>query len=503
MKQALTVFVCLYLGFTSCSDEASESEAPFAAAAEAAPDPAELGTSMHGLQAAPPDPLTAASLPPDRPTGVNGKRPSRYGVETDNWQACISKTTATCTTGSGGLGATCGTSAPCNTDFVCVGGVCKRPGGLDEACLSNPDCASPYVCITGSCKPKSSQSGACDEVADCIDNLVPGQVVACVSGVCRTQGDIGAPCASQLDCRATSATGEPIICALPFGTSEGFCQLLSGIGGPCSDEQQCNQSTAPRCIPTRPDGPKNCQLSSGEGGFCDDKADCSQANAPNGRECVLNICRTAGTAGTPCVQNSNCTNGLVCIAGRCNTTSTTGGACDEMADCAQSPSQQACVANVCRVSGVLDGPCGPNNFCSNNSQCTFAGNPSGAMYCINSVCKCPSSDTCQDNSQCPPAFNGEQQVCVPRIAPAQGKFCRPVGTSPAGCCDEKADCRPIGASTCLLQPTQLGCNSGGVCTTGLSQGAMCSRTDECSGVLVCRINTNVPGRTYTTCEYPL
>lgn len=508
MKKTIhTTVVCFALGLAACAGEISEPTVPLTPAADIF-DPANTASSSQGLQAAPADPLDPASLPPDRPTNINGKRPSRYGIETDTWQACISKTTAACSTGSGGLGATCGPGALCNTDFLCVAGVCKRPGGVGEACLANGECTTtpvPLVCVNSLCNARSFLLGPCDEPADCqLPAGNPGPAI-CVANVCRTPGDLGAPCQTALHCKPSTPAGLPMMCSIPAGQAVGTCAVNSGVGGPCTDETHCNQSTAPRCIPTT-DPPATahvCNQPGGDGAFCDDKPDCNQATSATGRECVAGRCRVAGYQGMPCSQNSQCIVGLACIAGACNPLSAPGGTCDEVGDCTQSQ-QTRCVSNVCRVTGVLNGPCGqPNNFCSSNPSCVFAGNAAGTMYCINDTCVCPSLDTCTDNSQCAPTSGGQPQVCVPRIAPAQGKFCRPAGTTPTGCCDEKADCRPLGASTCLMNPASLGCNSGGVCTAGLPQMAVCSRDDECSGVLVCRINTNIPGRNYKTCEYPL
>jgi hypothetical protein len=491
MKRALILSFCTLLAI-GCEGTASD---------ENYGEPYDVASSTQELGSPPTNPVLVVPTVPT--AGINGARASRLSLEPHIWQACISQTTATCSTGSGGVGAVCGISALCNTDLFCIGGVCMAPVGLGGACPSNAECGAysgtPLVCILGTCLQYSGLLGPCDEPADCV--LPPGSGAAvCVLNLCRPLGDIGAPCQNTAHCKNTGSGGQPLTCFIPSGSTAGTCQVIGGPGAPCTDEVQCTQSTAPRCIPTTPS--RTCALSGGDNAPCDDKPDCNQATAPTGRECVASLCKVKGTVGTPCTLNSECLNSLVCINGSCNSLSATGGACDETLDCTQTQ-QQGCLQGICRVTGLLNGPCGtPNEFCGANSACNTAQNPSGGMLCIGTVCLCPSTDVCYENADCALTSTGAQSVCVPRIAPSTGKVCRPAGTTPTGCCDEKADCRPIGASTCLLSAVNLGCNSGGECRTGLSQGATCSTSDQCTGVLVCKINTLVPGRNYTTCEYP-
>lgn len=500
MKHLFTTCLALLCaGITSCSnrDPNDSTESP------AVP---EVEARARGLQAAPADPLTPASIPSDKPTSINGKRPSRYTLEPHAWQSCTAKTTAACTTGSGGLGAACGISTPCSPDFICVNNFCKRLGNLNEACTSNFECVSSLACISSLCKVRSLLLGPCDEATDCQLPVGEPGPAFCINSQCRVPGDLGAPCQNNLHCKATSSSGQQLLCIIPQGQTVGTCNALSGPGGPCSDETQCNQSTAPRCVPTvsgEPsiNDPRVCSMPGSDGAYCDNPADCNQA-VSGGRQCNNGVCRTTGTVGTACTINTNCINGLVCINNSCNSVSNPGGACDENGDCSQTQAQR-CINRTCQVTGLLNAPCGLNQFCATNTQCVFGGNPNGAMVCVNDVCKCPSSDTCQDNSQCPNTSSGEQQVCVPRLSPETGKRCRPAGTTVTGCCDEKADCRPINNSTCLLGPSPMGCNSGGVCADGQVQGTFCTGDDQCKGVLVCRKNQFGPYPNNTTCEYPL
>lgn len=493
MKKLLFVFVAA--GLAACGSGQSEEEL---LTSNTSTEEA-VGESAAALGTPPADPATGGVVP--RPSrGINGSRPPRVTVEPQPTLVCISKTTAACTTGSGGIGAVCGPSALCNTDLACVAGVCRARSTLNGTCALNVECGAyqgtALVCIQGSCKFKSPDTGACDEAADCAGSAAgPSQ---CVANVCRPLGDIGAPCQSPLHCKATSSTGQPLTCMIPSGATVGTCQVLSGPGGGCVDETQCNQSTAPRCIPTTPN--RTCAVSGATGARCDDKPDCNQAIGAAGQECINNTCQLKGSAGTSCSLNSNCINGLVCINGTCIGQSGTGGACDEIADCTQTQ-PQGCVSGVCRLSGVLNGPCGAGGFCGSSATCATSSNPSGVLFCIAGTCSCPASGTCFTNSNCGPTPTGQQQVCVPRVAPAIGNVCQPVNTSTGGCCDEKADCRPTGGSTCSSAVHTLGCNAGGQCIVGKNQGQICASSEECNGSLVCKINTLIPGRNYTTCEF--
>lgn len=491
MKKSLGTFCIFITILTGCGNEES-TQAP------ERPEPGEYESIEGQLGTPPPNPDTAVPTPPT--TGVNGTRVSRDSLEPRSWLACITKTSSACSTGSGGIGAVCGAAAPCNSDLTCMNGVCASLVGAGGSCSSNFQCGSfagsRLICAAGTCRAPSGQSGPCDEASDCNSTSL-----ACSNGTCQPAGPgFGQACeAGRTPCAGTSPTGAPLVCYVgQAGGTEGWCQEISGVGGLCWDETACNQATAPRCIPTAPN--RTCNVAGAAGALCDDKPDCNQS-APGGLECIANRCQARGGPGATCGTNSHCQNGLACIAGACQTLSGTGGTCDEVADCSQAPGATTCVAGVCRLSGVFGGQCGIGGQCANSSSCITGQNPNGVLACIGDTCACPGSvgTTCFENSDCGLWTNGVQTVCLPNPN-VPGKSCNLPNLNTGGCCDEKADCRPINGSTCWLAGgPALACSSGGgQCVIGLPQGSACLTSDQCTGALVCK---TLPGRTSTTCEF--
>lgn len=257
---------------------------------------------------------------------------------------------------------------PCERDFLCKSGYCKRlngcPGRCEaikkagEACTFSDKCGDGLSCIKSKCaKPGDGKAGSvCGGSADCLSGACQNGV--CIAGPARSDKcSLFKPCAKGLVCVKETCTkpqklGEacelsffgPGTCEQGLSCSAGKCAKLKAIGESCTNGGQCFGVDS-----TCEDGACAVVPLSDEGGPCKPPILHEGKLIPWGCKVGLtcgagNTCRKPPKAGEPCVHGG-CGEGLKCDKSKiCQGPVNEGGACDSGKWCAKAT---ACINGKC------------------------------------------------------------------------------------------------------------------------------------------------------------
>ena len=237
-------------------------------------------------------------------------------------------------------------------------------------------------------------------------------------------------------------------------------------------------------------------------------SECSQAGTPVGgiavicsdngiaRDGQFNCCRNASgscTADFHCCGAAFCINGICGGGGSSQNLLSLGSSCSSTTQCSQSGGSVVCADN-----GVADD--GARNCCRNQGgNCTAPNQCCGSLNCVSGVCGGGGSTSglapgavCANSNEC--SQSGGAVVCADNGIASDGALncCRNEG----GACANSAGC--CGGLDC----------AGGVCTPagsgGLSPGAACSTTSQCSqggGAAYCADNGIPSDGALNCCRY--
>lgn len=239
------------------------------------------------------------------------------------------RTASTCYVNRGRI-----TGETCNADAQCTTNKCSSEGFCAAAplatCKAEWGCndfvqSKHYVCAEGTCQPASASTG-CVDSSDCGDALV------CQSGKCMTGTTlVGASCTQSAECASAHCF-------------QGKCDCSKQNDAGCPSGKMCSGGG-----------------SSLWGNTCD------QALTPGGGACK---------------RNETCAS-RICANYICEGIS--GGTCVESAGCAATPTQDQCIAGICKSTLYYAG-----GVCSTSAQCVTG-------QCYKGACQCSKTD----NSGCP------------------------------------------------------------------------------------------------------
>jgi len=387
----------------------------------------------------------------------------------------------------------CSVNADCGPN-ACIAGICALPSGLGGACDSGDgdDCETDHVCVAGVCYRAEGQpcggneecAGYCTGVCD--DGAGPGE--SCEADSCRRdldcmfpeyvcyvrQGEPCAPgeCAPDQSCDAVKGT-----CV----RSEGGCQSNAGCEAICVEGG---------CWPELSEYEFPCDI--GDDEDCAEGLACAEVTF---QQIVFGVCLLAD--GGDCSGEQECAGR--CIAGVCEPLSPLGGACATTEDCAAGvcagsicllPNGAACTSNEDCVETCIGGVCGPR--VGYLSTCDDPGDCQTDMTCSESDLRCRLADgaPCQSAivcdigsciaGVCKDTLSGDGEACLGTVDCEAGLECRDalcqVPLLPNGeSCTSDEQC----INTCI----------GGTCADRLGLGASCEVDGgDCAANLACVAN---------------
>lgn len=297
--------------------------------------------------------------------------------------------------GQASLGATCSSSADCQSGFCKLDptqpacpGTCAEPGKAGAACVDDFGCDGGLACILGQCAPASG-----GQAGDTCGDFSCGKGLYCeqtgeASSACTPQLGQGQPCLLPTSCLAG------LHCAMDPATFDATCQPAAALGKPCLPDSGY-ESFQP-----------------GQGTACVKGAVCAFGSETQAS------CLAVAQAGQPCEHPAQCAGvDLTCIGwkpgvkGVCGPLPKAGEAC--VPPTVTSGKDQACAGGI---------PCDPTTLTckpwpGNGQACTVQ--CAEGLTCHQKLCQAPGklSAACTV---------GQANACIPGLVCAGGVCASPV-----------------------------------------------------------------------------
>lgn len=370
------------------------------------------------------------------PFGCDSSKNECFGSCSMDNQCAPSQSCKNGSCGKKPLGAKCGKTDECESNF-CADGVCCAQA-CDGACLSCNSVGSP-----GECLPIAN--GKTDPRKICKDD---GASACKTSGVCDGKGGC-ALYASGTACTTPSCSGNS---ALPASTCNGSGSCVQSAAIPCGSIK-CAAGVCPRDCATSNDCVNPNQCSAGSCGL----KEAGQGCGGNG-ECRSGVCADSVCCDKACGGACQACN-LPASAGKCS--NVTAGGADPHGVCTAKKQD----ASTCKENGLCDGSGGCQNFAS-GTVCT-------PEMC--SMDKASPASTCDGGGQCV-AKTG--QMCLPYKCNGTkcGQVCGDDSQciAPNACVNGSCGPKPLGASCSSTAQCQSGFCAQGVCCNTACSGVQCS-----------------------------
>lgn len=457
-------------------------------------------------------------------------RPEETGCSSD--ASCFSPTgrchleKATCVA--------CLTAADCGGDGVLTCSEDNRCVLVPNRCIDSGDCGLGLTCQDTHCKPAptgcTSDQSCSGETPRC--RVDSGECVQCTDALhCSTDGTSTCNLTTNACEAVLPGCGSDAACGAPLP----YCRAEDRTCVQCKTNEHCGQDAtcqANVCVPL---------------GGCSSDAQC---------EAPLPHCRTADRTCVQCLEESQCGEGKVCTDNICLPANGCGvdedcpfqlpvcrtgdRACVQCVEDEHCEWDEACNANVCeRLPGCSwDEECPAETpVCRDDDRtcvgCIYDDDCQGGEVCQDSVCRCSSDADCGGASPACHPVTGECVECSAAFPCAPGFKCWAEGVcelipEQGIPCTEDLDCQEgllcVGttpengrcSAECSVYESPSRCPADTVCSrvgwrdgapvgacvpdVGLSEGELCSPTQQCRPDLECVPDSATTARCRANCD---